>query len=263
MKAQIVPARLDSDRSAKPLTTLTKHFPADGRCVGPASLPLYMTLKDNVSGDTYTLTPAAEKGVSHIALVGGMFGSEFRNTSHHFGLSCGQTRPTTHNCAGCGFNKDWGTKVAGPMTENYLDWRGQRPDYLVAYCECRTISHTCEKMGHNNSWYNQDGHKMGWGDICSCDIARIAQEADPSHTFYLLYEGAFWDFVKKIGSFGWDATVDRSIEAPGLDYIKREAHTFIRGGKVYGVVRDEDTDRIGQTWQRGAVTGIYIGRGSL
>lgn len=65
MKAPIVPARLDSDRSAKPLTKLTKHFPADGKCVGPESTPLYMTLENVTTGDTYTIAPAQEKYVVH------------------------------------------------------------------------------------------------------------------------------------------------------------------------------------------------------
>jgi hypothetical protein len=58
MKGPTTLARLDSDRSARPLTRLVKHFPADGKCRGPHSIPQRITLENLVSGDTYTIAPA-------------------------------------------------------------------------------------------------------------------------------------------------------------------------------------------------------------
>lgn len=154
----------------------------------------------------------SQNTVSHVALVAGMFGREFSPVSV-MGLSCGQMRPTEHPCSQCG-KKPWGREQ----------------------CTCvPRIKDKCEKAGHNNSWYNQAGEKLGWGDVCTCDLTRVAQQMDPSHVFYLLGE---YDSH-------WQLPEGTNPERPGLPYVQRKMRSFITNGNIYHICRD-DSDYVGR-----------------
>ncbi len=163
--------------------------------------------------------------VVRVALTMGMFGTEMSPNRAAFGIACGQMRPTEHDCDICGLNRQWAKRVSGPVQEYYVrghkEWNSPR-----AWCVCEGVKRPqCQKMTHNSGWYNDKGEKVGWGDLCTCDMARIAREC--GETFYILSESAsYWDFqrAQKNGEVGPDATISN----PGIEYVRKHAMYTIK-----------------------------------
>lgn len=90
------------------------------------------------------------------------------------------------------------------------------------------------KMAHNGSWYNQDGVRVGWGDLSADDFLRIQAALETGESFFVLPESSFWRFVTNIGPTGATSTVNPIIDYPGMDYIKENFRYLItRDGFFY------------------------------
>ena len=168
-----------------------------------------------------------------VKLIGGMY--ERKNwrdePSQAFGLATGQMRPTDHNCQMCGFNENWGRRLEGPTSP---DMHAKGRSGVFAYCECPGISRMpkCIKLTHNSSWYNDKGEKMGWGDLCICDIERIGKEA--ASPFYILPESCFWDWRQGAAQI--------SESNPGITLVREKVlmvvvppHENFVGSTVYSI----------------------------
>lgn len=146
--------------------------------------------------------------MKRIELIPGMFGTEFR-PKRAIGLICGQMRPTTHDCEECGLNRNHGRRISGPAKHSdFMGGTGIK--YPTARCECPRKENNllCEKIVHNGGWYNMKGEKIGWGDLCQCDLLRIGKMV--SGPFIVLQEReSFWDVPKEL---------DRNN--PGMDYVR-------------------------------------------
>lgn len=155
-----------------------------------------------------------------IQLIKGMFNRQPREIVYprFFGMRGGQMRPGHGDCYVC----------------------GESIFLRTSLCKCspKPIRPTCHKMGHNNSWYNNQGEKLGWGDICSCDLNRIIKEMDPSNTFYCLYEGdGYWDI---------DSELDLSV--PGITYVQDKAHLAVHKKLIYNITNETSNKRaLGKT----------------
>jgi len=85
-----------------------------------------------------------------------------------------------------------------------------------------------EKCTHNSGWYNRAGEKLGWGDLSTHDMARIAALLETNELFVVLSEGdSYWN-PRKSGI---------SESAPGVAYIAMHAMFVIAPGSVYSVDR--------------------------
>lgn len=85
------------------------------------------------------------------------------------------------------------------------------------------------ELVHNCGWYNQHGHKLGFGDLNLADFQRIAAEMPPGEIFLVLPEGAsFWDY------FYGDMH-----DNPGADYVAGHAVFAVTEGKIYRVIDHE------------------------
>jgi hypothetical protein len=77
-----------------------------------------------------------------------------------------------------------------------------------------------EKQAHNGAWYNQDGVRVGWGDLSSDDFRNIQKALEPGEYFFVLPESSFWNFVRSHGPIGSMCDTDPTIDHPGLDYVR-------------------------------------------
>jgi hypothetical protein len=84
------------------------------------------------------------------------------------------------------------------------------------------------KLTHNSGWYNKAGEKLGWGDLSTHDVARIAVGLEAGELFVILSESdSYWN-PRKNGI---------SESAPGVAYIAMHAMFIIASGYVYSVDR--------------------------
>jgi hypothetical protein len=144
-----------------------------------------------------------ECGENLLPLVAGMFdikhGIGAPRPRRPFGLMIGQMRATEHDCKDCN-KRVWGKDA----------------------CLCPKVPRPiCHKLAHNGRWYNKSGESLGWGDICTCDLRRIADEMDPTDVFYILSEHD-----------AYNVGINHSLE-----FIQQQCRIAIHGGKVYEIAR--------------------------
>jgi hypothetical protein len=74
------------------------------------------------------------------------------------------------------------------------------------------------KVGHNNGWYNQNGEKLGWGDLSKEDLINIAKGLEEDEVFITLGEqDSYWYVDNK----------EKEMN-PGRDYVIEKARHIIR-----------------------------------
>ncbi|MDP1689645.1 MAG: hypothetical protein Q8L52_00330 [bacterium] len=99
---------------------------------------------------------------------------------------------------------------------------------------------------HNGGWYNQQGEKLGWGDLTAADLQRISRELQDGELFVILPESAsFWKFVEKesAGPIGSMCATTSDEQAPGIDYVAAECSYIIARGTIHIVSRyTKETD---------------------
>lgn len=91
---------------------------------------------------------------------------------------------------------------------------------------CGQVHGGMNKRTHNSGWYNKTGEKLGWGDLATPDMARIALALEPDELFIVLSEG----------DSSWE-TRQRGVqeEAPGLAYVAEHALYVIALNHLYMV----------------------------
>ena len=79
-----------------------------------------------------------------------------------------------------------------------------------------------DKLTYNSGWYNKSGEKLGWGDLSTEDMMRIAAELEANELFIILSEGkSCWDHRTN-----W-----LSESAPGIAYVAKHAMYIIAKGQ--------------------------------
>lgn len=78
---------------------------------------------------------------------------------------------------------------------------------------------------HNAGWFNNQGEKLGYGDISYNDIENIQKDLFDDECFILLSENAT----------SWSIPSELNRMEPGIDYVKNNASWFIT--KHYGVFK--------------------------
>src|SRR3990167_5469139 len=69
-----------------------------------------------------------------------------------------------------------------------------------------------DKVIHNGGWYNAQSQKLGYGDLATLDIARIARELEGPELFTVLDEhNSYQRYVKKASHLGGLAVVDETL----------------------------------------------------
>lgn len=97
--------------------------------------------------------------------------------------------------------------------------------------KCGQIRSGRDKRTHNSGWYNKAGQKLGWGDLATSDMVRIAHELEPEELFITLSEGMS----------SWETSYyGVSEEAPGVDYVAEHALYIIAPKHLY-MVTDWET----------------------
>jgi hypothetical protein len=87
------------------------------------------------------------------------------------------------------------------------------------------------KLGHNASWFNAAGQKLGWGDFDVDNVHRIIAEIDPDELFIVLTEHeSYWDIRN------WKDEKSRpSLDEPGTEFIMERAKWIFRHGEAIEV----------------------------
>lgn len=71
----------------------------------------------------------------------------------------------------------------------------------------------------NAGWYNVAGEKLGFGDLDSGDLVRIAKGLENGELFLVLAPAdAFWHFIRKEGDC-LRGIIDPREESPGQEYV--------------------------------------------
>lgn len=85
----------------------------------------------------------------------------------------------------------------------------------------------CNKLTHNSRWFNGKGQRLGYGDICACDVLRIAKEIVQDETFYILPESTFFN----------ERMQGKSVqeEEPGARFCREKCSWFVRPSGAYNV----------------------------
>lgn len=87
------------------------------------------------------------------------------------------------------------------------------------------------KLTHNSGWYNKNGEKLGFGDLSSNDIKRIAREIAPDELFIVLGEkDSYWNFYH-------NGRINDDEGAPGIDYVAEHARFIIAKSEAFYVNR--------------------------
>lgn len=109
-------------------------------------------------------------------------------------------------------------------------------------------SYGAGKVGHNAGWYNQNGEKLGWGDLTMPDLERVALHIEKDEMFITMSEqDSFWGFVRQIGSIGALCTVTPTETAPGREYVACKALYVVTRGKVVRIRSRHDKTGNGPT----------------
>lgn len=96
-------------------------------------------------------------------------------------------------------------------------------------------------FGHNATWYNALGERLGWGDLSSDDVIRIREEIPVNETFITVGENmSFRHFVTNSPMIGSMAEVRIKVMRPGIGYVAQNARFIIRKDIIYYVEFDED-----------------------
>lgn len=107
------------------------------------------------------------------------------------------------------------------------------------------------KVGHNAGWYNQNGEKLGWGDLTMTDLERVATAIEKDEMFITVAEqDSFWAFVQQIGSIGALCRVKPTEAAPGREYVACKARYVVTRGTVSHIRGRHDKTRNGQTREK-------------
>ena len=85
---------------------------------------------------------------------------------------------------------------------------------------CASGRFPCVKVMHNAGWYNAAGEFLGWGDLCECDLKRIARECE--EPFFAVREEA-WRACNLPLDF---------YLAPGIAWVLEQAVYLIERGRV-------------------------------
>lgn len=96
---------------------------------------------------------------------------------------------------------------------------------------------------HNGGWYNQEGEKLGWGDLCLLDLLQISKRlqyghrGEPHQWFIVLHENdSFWHFrddASEIQAFGWLQHMKPDMHAPGIRYVVSKAAYAIAPNAIF------------------------------
>lgn len=106
----------------------------------------------------------------------------------------------------------------------YSHSQHKSPSDLFGLVEGQMRRH--HKMTHNSGWYNRAGEKLGWGDLSSDDMARIASEIPVDEFFIALSESkSYWDH----------RTNNIPEDSPGVAYIAEHAMYVITSLQMYRV----------------------------
>jgi hypothetical protein len=88
------------------------------------------------------------------------------------------------------------------------------------------------KIGHNLSWYNKAGEKIGWGDIAIHDIEAFQMLMDPDDLLIFVSEyESHWDLPKHLHP-----------DAPGIEFVGEKATKLISKVDTFRIV-DEESDK--------------------
>ena len=95
---------------------------------------------------------------------------------------------------------------------------------------------------HNGDWYNQEGVKLGWGDLSPEDFLKISEGLNEGELFIIFFESYYLStFVTyRSGANGSMYMVNPDAENPGVKFVSENCAYIIAKGQFYFV------DRIGE-----------------
>ncbi len=90
---------------------------------------------------------------------------------------------------------------------------------------------------HNSGWYNCQGEKIGWGDLSSDDLKRIAEEIPQGELFIVLSEEySFGTFIEENpGLTGSLCTASPDEQNPGVTFVAEKCHIIVSRGVCFWV----------------------------
>ncbi|TSC83037.1 MAG: hypothetical protein G01um101419_309 [Parcubacteria group bacterium Gr01-1014_19] len=108
---------------------------------------------------------------------------------------------------------------------------GQEPMFGLRFGQLRHMG----EFGHNAGWYNKAGEKLGYGDLATGDLQKIAAELEEGELFITMGEqDSFWTFVTEHrGWLGAQCVTSQDEHSPGIAYVAEKAVYVIAKGKVY------------------------------
>jgi len=91
-------------------------------------------------------------------------------------------------------------------------------------------------QAHNAGWFNDDGSRLGYGDLNEIDLLEISRGIDPEETFYVVDEE---DSMNPRDSYG-----RLNPDEPGQAFIEDHAIFMIKRGCITFFDRKRDESRI-------------------
>ena len=97
------------------------------------------------------------------------------------------------------------------------------------------------KMTHNSGWYDENGAKIGWGDLSVSNFKTIQENLKETEVFYVLSEqDSYWSFMKELK--GWNGhpigDMKENYLTPGKEYVRSVARYFINKNGIF-IVENE------------------------
>ena len=94
---------------------------------------------------------------------------------------------------------------------------------------------TMRSIVHNGGWYNQNGDRVGWGDLSPQDLKKVSEVLDAGEVFVVLREmDAYWDLPSRLGR--------GRMDDPGKEYLVEYACFAVVKDCIYVVDRDDGKD---------------------
>jgi len=91
-----------------------------------------------------------------------------------------------------------------------------------------------QEIAHNGGWFNQEGERLGWGDLAAEDFVNIQRTLEPGDMFFVLGESdSFWNFVRNIGPIGSMCSTSPTIDKPGVEYVRERFMYLITPERIY------------------------------
>lgn len=121
---------------------------------------------------------------------------------------------------------------------NDLDCQVARHAFKLADSQCRA-----GEVCHNNGWFDQNGNKLGWGDLTVRDLLRIAENVHAFDTFIITGESAHCAVDGVTNLITQDVSTHRSLDqAKPCDraYVVQHARFAILSDRIYSIYDGDD-----------------------